>query len=381
MFDLEKYFAAPKGGSTDPLDMIRYWLNQIHLSSPNSPIIVVGNRKDKIKNNQQELKLVADTIELLWQQFVIFFLPVVTDLLTNCKRIGSTKIEVIFFAKKKKHVSKIRESIEFIPACAREDAESKLPVASAVDRVRLQAKLRSRRENYISFDHLKIVAKYCSIEEEELPKVIEFLKDTGSIVYFDDPALKLGDIIILNAAWFAKLLSTDVVSWAENSSGKNGIELCGPTRKMSEVEENILGLLEKLGVIGRLEKQPNVLFVPTKGEASNFQNLSVWPIQPPKGKIEYSRTYKWRFLPMGFLNRLLIATYYMSEPVHHIGASGNAFLLLSVNYPDQISYVSFHPSKNKLKIQSRITRTPDFADNKLFNAIVQVIENLFGYNP
>ena len=293
-------------------------------------------------------------------------------------------------------IPKLKEELEKVA--------SRINLLVSANWIMLLEKLRNKRQkkvDYITFKNLKKSAKNCLIHADELPIVVDFLKDTGSIIHFSDSYAKLNEIVILNPQWLADIMAC-FVSF-QNSWHKQGMIKRKDVPHILKpyphhLHDLFLILLEKFNIIKRLnhtndDSNYEDIIIPCllhEAPPDNFyqpENDGYWSNKVPENTIEHCRIYQWNFMPLGFFDRLLIATFYLSEPVDHIYYWRYGHLISLRSDPNQATLVTFSHNINPttaqplytLKIRSRIPKSKFLrvaVENKLFNLVIQLIEHI-----
>ncbi|XP_031569530.1 leucine-rich repeat serine/threonine-protein kinase 2-like isoform X2 [Actinia tenebrosa] len=135
--------------------------------------------------------------------------------------------------------------------------------------------------------------------EDEFKEAVEFLKNRGVILHFDDPNQDLRELYFIDPGWLFTLMTRAITS----QSSKDGLvrkdSLFVENEEASFTEksrERGILLLSRFYVVHILDQ--DTLLIPSK-----FSKIG--PEKKMKGKKRLRRIYKMEYLPHGFFSRLI----------------------------------------------------------------------------
>lgn len=295
--------------------------------------------------------------------------------------------------------------------------ELKLNLEKQADRIQIivapswiafQNLLKEKKKDFIDYTKYLQYASKCLIKKKEIKAVTEFLKDTGSILHFNDSQSNLKNLVILNPSWLAGIMASFVTFY--NRWHKKGLidraHIPHILKAYKIQYSTILSLLEKFGILIRLPAANNEytqVLIPSllPQEISNFyipnakpnSQLVIsrnWCGRFLKDTIEHSRIYQFNFLPLGCFDRVLAGTFFI--PTHkmvikHLEYWRNGVFFCLRNDYTQCALITFHPTKDletgklsyTLTVKTRMLLM-DFKNNGginvLFNESIRIIEHI-----
>jgi len=216
---------------------------------------------------------------------------------------------------------------------------------------------RQQAQSYVSRIEFSKWARSFGITD--FREVLVFLSEVGSILYFDDSANGLKDIVILDPQFLANVMA-NLISF-RNSWVKDGVfeerNLPHAFKQYSaDIQPHLLSLLRRFDVLLPLSASTAVQnerrylvpsLLPTeepKGIARCWDSLNVATDLTQRG-----RTYKFPFLPLGFVERLLVRLLVAPEVVPHSYWRNGAVVTLR----DQLARVVYEPSIYEFHIAVR----------------------------
>eukprot|EP00026_Physarum_polycephalum_P000022 Phypoly_transcript_00022.p1 GENE.Phypoly_transcript_00022~~Phypoly_transcript_00022.p1 ORF type:complete len:3281 (-),score=556.54 Phypoly_transcript_00022:159-8669(-) len=167
------------------------------------------------------------------------------------------------------------------------------------------------------------LGQICTIKDEsELLRATTFLHNQGTLVYFPkDPGLK--DFVILDPQWLTVMLASIITT--KHTYAKDGVlphanlkHIWKPPLYPSYLHPHLMALLEKFEISFNLSKQkPGYVAKMEIDENAKSLIPSLLPSQrpsqvellwgPPSTKLaQFSRKYKFDFIPNGFFSRLMV---------------------------------------------------------------------------
>ena len=175
-----------------------------------------------------------------------------------------------------------------------------------------QVLLRVHQIDTIEWKNMKTVAHDCGIEEKDIMQALEFLKDVGSLVYYiTDTKKHHPDFVIIDPSWLANVMSSVITfrhSWV-----RDGILLHSDFPHVWEsystaMYENLIQLLEKFEISYRMAGNPPRSLIPSllNPRQPSDTLASIWPTECPTEFDQFMRKFKFKFLPMGLFERLLV---------------------------------------------------------------------------
>ena len=367
-------------------ERLDYWVNQITSSAPiDVPIIFVGTHKDEIsqKDEGNYLEEVRGKIESLKNR------------LPDSSVCWEKVIEVS--CKSGEGMRELKKTLKQV--AGRMDVQFRVPNEWILILRELRNKQielnNSKSPEYIFYqDFLELIKKHC-IADRNVPELIEFLKNAGAIIYFNDQTARLNEIVILNPQWLSDLMA-QFVTFTHNYGRLTGViknEAIPQILKIypEMLHNQLLQLLEQFKIIKRIKKKTQESFVvpclmPVSPPSEEFTMEGNWFTKTPEESIEHTRIYEWDFLPIGFFDKLIFFTF-VAQGYHPISYWRNGFLMSSeINY-DQTAYVQLHvptveEPKYRITVNTRIdkeTFLDHSRENELFCEIIQAIENILSH--
>lgn len=266
-------------------------------------------------------------------------------------------------------------------------------------------KQKQKKNDFIYYNKYLQYASKCAIKKSELKPVTEFLKDTGSILYYNDSQFNLNELVILNPSWLAGIMASFVTFY--NRWHKKGlIDRSHIPQILKAYKINhgtIISLLEKFGILVRLpfsDKTYTQVLVPSllPVESKDFyttqcmsnEDLVIsrsWCHRFPKDTIEHSRVYEFSFLPLGCFDRVLAGSYFMNIKIKHLLFWRHGiFFCLQDDY-SQCGLITFHHRKDMytgklyytLHIKTRMLLMQfkyNGGVNQLLNESIRIIEHI-----
>eukprot|EP01132_Coremiostelium_polycephalum_P008525 gene8525-10480_t len=285
---------------------VEFWLQSISTRAPNSPIIIVGTHIDDLEGGKNSAKILKKRME---DKYMPLFPNIKVIKLVSCTS--------------GKGVTSLRENIEEI-ACNQPNMGELLPSSYILLENLVKEERRNRAIPTIPWSDFIKLGKMCTIDDEaELIRAAVFLTQLGSLVYFPKE-IGLKKIVILDPQWITLMLASIItVKHNYTNSGvilhKNLKHIWKPPHYPVDLHPHLLVLLERFEISfnfsGRSSSQELTEIIDDDSQSlipallsndcpSNFQ--SIWNPSKKKSPIQYSRQYKFDFIPNGLFSRLMV---------------------------------------------------------------------------
>ncbi|KAL6040633.1 Myotubularin-like phosphatase domain, variant 2, partial [Balamuthia mandrillaris] len=219
----------------EEVSRIEYWLQSIYTRGRGAPVILVGTHLDNKKCSKRYLDNLYAT---LLQKFS-----------------GTFKNIRFFFAlscSTGKGIEDLRKKVtELALSIIEQEREVPQPYITLEEKLRAISAVKP--QPVLSWQEFEAVGATCGIPQPLVTKAAEYLHSLGSIVYFNEPASGLNDLVVLDCQWLTNVFA-DVISLKHNFV-KDGILLKKDLPQIwkaplypQEVHSSLVALLEKFEV-------------------------------------------------------------------------------------------------------------------------------------
>ena len=167
-------------------------------------------------------------------------------------------------------------------------------------------------------------ARMCGVKEDQITTACRFLRDMGSLLYFEGVGLE--NLVILNPKWLTSMMSSLITfqhSWVK--AGTLPLQDVPQVFKSypTEMHETLLSLLEQFSIIFRIHSQDGKreILVPSllPEDCRSSILAKEWKQRQKRETDEFGRIYRFPFLPLGFFGRIMVRV------LHLPGIQGNLF--------------------------------------------------------
>ena len=305
---------------------IEYWLNSIKSRAKSAPIIIVATHSDHPKATKEYIRNSLEAITEKYQKkefkAIEKIVPVSCSNLSGIPELYRDILDVV--ESQECMGESIPNSYLELDKLIKEEASKRFPPI-------------------VSWDEFCSLTKICSIiqQESHIRTVCNLLHHYGSLVYYNEKGLS--DMIILSPQWIMDLMSTIITT--KHNIIKNGLlahvnlpQLWRSPHFPEHLHQSFLVLLQKFEIIYYLKtsftfsqgeiKPNNQLAEPSK--SSIYEGYSLipsllpedkpshlidkkWSIFPGPNEKQFSRVYKFHFIPSGFISRLLVRLLHFAE--------------------------------------------------------------------
>ena len=176
--------------------------------------------------------------------------------------------------------------------------------------------------DYIEWKTFAKWANSADIPPKSLELATEFLSCVGALIHFSDD--KLSNLVILNPQWLSDVMSSLITfnhTWI--SGGLLSLTKIPQVFKKypPNLHESLLALLEKFNIVNRLSpdtcsivKEEQILVCSLLPEQRPIEIEGFWGCnQLPIGKLQQGRVYKFPFLPLGFVNKIMVRLLHVPD--------------------------------------------------------------------
>ena len=361
-------------------DRLDYWMNQIRTSAPRdqpSPVYLVGTHADDSRCQEEGyLRGIKEQIRLRYpiQRFPSFRGSMIVD----CKSGGRVRTL-------KKVVSNMATEMSF-----------SVSPSWILLKKRLGVMLQDG-VHYLSFSDYRDLAVRGHVAEEELPLATKFLQNVGVIIHFEGVSQLASNLVVLHPQWLADLMASFVsFSSRWDRDGLIPRENIPQVLKgfNTDIHESLLDVLERFGILVRLPKREEYtrVLVPcllppdrpdTFYRAPGQSEEGSWCGICPQEMIEHGRVYDFPFVPLGFFERILAGTFFLSMEVTHNTVWRNGVVLDCVEKACR-SFLTFstrtegNATVYSLSIRTRIDIQCFLREgiNPLLDELVKMVENI-----
>ena len=178
------------------------------------------------------------------------------------------------------------------------------------------------------------------ISTRDAVAVTQYLHDLGEIIYFNDKKniLGLNEVVILEPQWLTEVMSTVITmkkNWVDNGVllHRNLVHLWKAPNYPVEIHEKLLNLLELFELAFELpqifnmdslaashnksttppsQREKRILIASLLPEERPATLSETWDTLPPEPN-SLIRIYVFKFLPVGFMSRLIVRTLHFIE--------------------------------------------------------------------
>ena len=291
---------------------VEYWLKSISAKAKNAPIIVVGTHSDHPKCTREYL---FETITAFNQKYLKQYPSIVDVIPASCSTGDGVKMVDL-------HIQSILTSI-------REDMGKPVPARyyQLEDLIKEEGLKKSRESvpPVVSWEEFQTFGKICATTED-LPEAAAFLHRLGSLNYFPKMP-KLRDIYVLHPQWLVDVMCSVITT--KHAFVKGGVlehsslkQIWRPPTFPEDLHQTLLNLLENFEISFYLRStaQANDLYtgrslvpslLPEERPPQLDEKWSAWPME---NQHQYSRRYRFSFIPHGFVSRYLIRLVCLCEP-------------------------------------------------------------------
>lgn len=309
---------------------LEYWVEQIKASASNSsraPIVLVGTHLDDEHCSDTHVKLVCS--QLLRRFPKNRFRGIVRKVFCVSSATG--------------------EGIPSLQNCVDELAARLQPIVSPHWH-RVHKRIHRLRKDWIPLSTLQTIAGHSGVSNAEVPMMLRFLVDIGSVIWFGDEEGALNEIVVLNPQWLSDFMSC-WVNMKELCLDKDGVLssnkvhlalLWKDAEKFpKETHAQLISLLERFNIVHRMSNG-NLLVPSVLPISQPLIPTDLWPALCPKGYVEQGHIFDFPFLPLGFFGRLLARMFYLDDDVElPLFWNGGAVAKLH----DQVALVKYAPRR------------------------------------
>eukprot|EP00794_Sanderia_malayensis_P005393 gene5393-6066_t len=309
-------FDASRGSSD--LESLRAWLLNINAAAPGAPVILVGTNADNIKTNDRQAYF--DELQSKMAEFMDSAgFPVCTGTAIVCSIKKGSDIETLR--------QKILESVAELTV--RESAPLKHLVPKSY--VQMEDVLKKEAYRLESITQIPVITKRAlvkitqdnnlSLEREELDQAVKFLHESGALLHFDDPLLKLEDCYFIHPEWLSQMMA-QVVTVREinpfvDEQGvlmRADVPLLFRGDKFQEAFiDNYLSLLQKFEVIIPLGNEKFLIPSKLSKKPPGFKYRVTQVTYKPHQTL--SRYYTFPYIPVAFWSRLISRLMLFHSPL------------------------------------------------------------------
>ena len=220
----------------------------------------------------------------------------------------------------------------------------------------------------ISYSDLQVMARTCSIENDEPKYIVRYLNDIGQLLYIDDHRLGLTNVILLNREWIInavrELFTTPLSDGVLILNNANTVwkAPCFPPFLVKVV----IALLLKHEIATKLilPGQDRLLLFPSRFSASKPVLYDIWPplqeyllddiyFDHPQPEIGRICCFE-EAAPHDFISRLIIRLFHIANPLRYwkmgilVEKQGHKCLIEQVNTHDiTFLFRAAEPSQQK----------------------------------
>jgi serine/threonine protein kinase len=286
----------------DYLERVMYWLRTIDATvsgTPAPPVVLVGTHRDQETVTDASMATYRAALEDVARRF-----KMIQDIhFLSCTKgtgIAQLRAAVADIAFRKKLAG------ELVPSYYVDLWDAVIAWARACP--------------FVSYEEFKSMSQECGVPEEALPTVLKFLHDSGRIITFQKADASRG--VVLDPAWLAGRMS-DLISFKQN--WPNGLVDLAQLRVIwksieESRQEEILSILEQFQVLfvkrahgtkqqGPIKKVIVPCLLPERVDLGN----TVMSLKPNPNTFLCKRTYKFKFIPAGFVARLITRCHAYKE--------------------------------------------------------------------
>lgn len=380
---------------------VEYWLNSVKARSPNSPILLVGTHLDseKIKRSKS-----IQEMENLLKKYKRTF-KIRSAMAISCEtneNIAEFVESLINISIKEPYMGSMIPSSYFTleDLCLMERRSKELQGTAPIcqwDEIKAVA-LKSNFMSGKDFINDEVI-------DSQLSVAIDVLHLLGSVVRFKDVGPSLDKVVILDPQWITKVFSTIITT--KRNFVKDGVLEVGVLfthvwkEFPSKLHVLLLGLLESFEIVFRLpdyaefdrqkpgkedirkisEKESigliedkemslkSKLLIPSLLSEIRPEFNLIWPDRDPDpSRIQYSRLYKFIFMPNGLFSRFIIRLLKFSDALRYWRYG----LLLKAKRTDSsMALIELDQNVNKITIQVRGESPAEF-----FRTIIELLDSL-----
>lgn len=293
---------------------VEYWLKSINARAPNAPIIIVATHIDDPICTKEYLN---ETIKAIENKYFQQFPSIQNVCPVSCKS-GHGILELNLWIQS--IVLRQKFMGEIIPKTFAE----------------LEKLVKQEKKKIVppvvSWKELEAMGVMCNIKSSNtLFTAAQWLHNLGTIINFQKQK-GLEDVVILDPQWLTDVMSTIVTF--QHRFIKNGVlnhgdlpQLWTPPKFPQRLHKTLLNLLEKFEIsyyLRSTRQQPLDGTEPMYTGKSLVPSLlpeerpseieRIWPHFPSAREEQFSRRYKFGFIPHGFVSRLMVRVLHFAEP-------------------------------------------------------------------
>ena len=209
-------------------------------------------------------------------------------------------------------------------------------------------------------------ALQCDVEKSNLPVTTQFLHDVGSLIYFDNPALR--DIVILDPQWLANIFASLITfnhQWIKDGILKTSDLPQIWKQYPKQLYSKLMMLLKKFGVASSLHQEKSLsdskladtYLIPSLLPESKPDIISkLWPPQTEDDTMEFGRLYTFDF---SFEFSKILVTLLHADNLENISFWKNGILIKELNFYEiskQRALIQWLPNSSQLKVSVRVSK-------------------------
>jgi serine/threonine protein kinase len=287
------------------MSRLEYWTRTMRLVARTETllkpsVILVGTHLDEVEKRE-------DNSELYLHQLS-------TSVVRKFNNIVSIKNIIFTSAKSKKGIEELRQALH--ERAEREPILTDLvhPAYVSVDRV--ISGMRADRK-YMTWDDLADIARQFNLEgDAALMEMAEFLTQAGTLLWFNQPSVR--DLVILDPQWLSKVMAAVVLDDSSIENGELKHEALAKIWREYPVSlhATLLSLLHHFEVAfplrGTNKSLIPSLFGGSKPAEYAAERKKRFEANRDKN-LKFQRTYKFKFLPLGFFPRVIVRALSVSN--------------------------------------------------------------------
>ena len=352
---------------------VEYWLKSIYARAKNAPIIIVATHLDHAKCTKE---YVHDTLFALQKKYLVQFPSIKQIIPVSCS--NNINIDEVNLW--------VQEIVRNQPQMGELIPTSYLELEKLVKDESLV-----RVPPVVNWEQFKAMGIICNIKPDKLLTATTLLNDFGSLVYFQKHK-GLEDVVILNPQWLTDVMSTIITT--KHTYVKNGVldhrnlpMIWRAPNFPPPLHKTLLSLLEKFEISYYLQSTQvandyytGSSLVPSMLNEDRPADIDHrWGRFPSATEPQYSRHYKFSFIPHGFISRLLVRLLHFAEPTvfwRHgmlVEANDNQFGFYAI-------LIEAQPARKEISITIRGSSGAKLAQI-VIETINALIDGWHGLNP